>query len=126
MGRKFLFIILVIILIEFIKNIINKSKLKKITYKIDRIINRIHDKDFINPENYFDINKLLIRSQKAIKLSEYFEEELNTIETKFKFQKYYFINLGSRKRFWECRTSIFFVKAIVFHIYKEKEKILHG
>ena len=49
---------------KFIKKIINKSKLKKNDfYKIDKIINRIHDKDFINPENYFDINKLLIRSQ---------------------------------------------------------------
>ena len=73
---------------KFIKNIINKSKLKKNDfYKIDKIINRIHDKDFINPENYFDINKLLIRSQKAIKLSEYFEAELNTIETKFEIPK---------------------------------------
>ena len=42
---------------KFIKNIINKSKLKKNDfYKIDKIIKRIHDKDFINPENYFDIN----------------------------------------------------------------------
>ena len=73
---------------EFIKNIINKSKLKKNNfYKIDRIINRIHDRDFINPENYFDINKLRIRSQKAIRLSEYFEAELNTIETKFEIPK---------------------------------------
>ena len=109
---------------KFIKNIINKSKLKKNDfYKIDKIINRIHDKDFINPENYFDINKLLIRSQKAIKLSEYFEAELNTIETKFEIPKSIILSIWAvESDFGNAELPFSSLKAIVFHIYKEKRK----
>ena len=109
---------------EFIKNIIKKSKLKKGEfYKIDKIINRIHDKDFINPENYFDINKLLIRSQKAIKLSEYFESDLNTIEIKFEIPKSIILSIWAvESDFGNAKLPFSSLKAIVFHIYREKRK----
>ena len=109
---------------EFIKNIINKSKLKKNNfYKIDRIINRIHDRDFINPENYFDINKLRIRSQKAIRLSEYFEEELNTIETKFEIPKSILLSIWAvESDFGNAELPFTSLKSIVFHIYRDKRK----
>ena len=46
---------------KFIKEIIKESKLnKKEFYKIDSIINKIYDKDFKNPELYFNKKRILI------------------------------------------------------------------
>ena len=109
---------------EFIKNIINKSKLKKDDFhKIEKIINRIHDKDFINPESYFEINKLLVRSQKAIKLSKHLETELDTIETKFEIPKSIILSIWAvESDFGNAKLPFSSLKAIVFHIYREKRK----
>ena len=109
---------------RFIKTIIKESKLgKEEFYKIDRIINKIHDKDFINPEMYFDKNQILIRSKKALKLSKTYKYQLSEIEKKFGVPQSIILSIwGIESDFGSAKLQFSALQAIVFQIYNSNRK----
>ena len=104
---------------KFVKKIIKESKLnKKEFYKIDSIINKIYDKDFINPELYFNKKSILIRLRKAIKLSKTYKSQLSEIEKKFGVPQSIILSIwGIESDFGTVKLEFSSLKAIVFHIY---------
>ena len=109
---------------KFIKEIIKESKLnKKEFYKIDSIINKIYDKDFKNPELYFNKKSILIRLRKAIKLSKTYKSQLSKIEKKFGVPQSIILSIwGIESDFGTVKLEFSALKAIVFHIYNGKRK----
>ena len=80
---------------KFVKEIIKESKLnKKEFYKIDTIINKIYDKDFKDPELYFNKKSILIRLRKAIKLSKTYKSQLSKMKKNLEFPKVLFYRFG--------------------------------
>ena len=109
---------------KFIKEIIKESKLnKKEFYRIDSIINKIYDKDFKNPELYFNTKSILIRLRKAIKLSKTYKSQLSKIEKKFGVPQSIILSIwGIESDFGTVKLEFSALKAIVFHIYNGKRK----
>ena len=109
---------------NFIREIIKESKLnKKEFYKIDSIINKIYDKDFKNPELYFNKKSILIRLRKAIKLSKTYKSQLSKIEKKFGVPQSIILSIwGIESDFGTVQLEFSSLKAIVFHIYNGKRK----
>ena len=109
---------------KFVKEIIKESKLnKKEFYKIDSIINKIYDKDFKDPELYFNKKSILIRLRKAIKLSKTYKSQLSKIEKKFGVPQSIILSIwGIESDFGTVKLEFSALKAIVFHIYNGKRK----
>lgn len=109
---------------KFIKEILKESKLnKKEFYKMDSIINKIYDKDFKNPELYFNKKKILIRLKKALNLSKTYKSQLSKIEKKFGVPQSIILSIwGIESDFGTAKLEFSALKAIVFHIYKGKRK----
>ena len=109
---------------KFVKEIIKESKLnKKEFYKIDSIINKIYDKDFKDPELYFNKKSILIRLRKAIKLSKTYKSQLSKIEKKFGVPQSIILSIwGIESDFGTVKLEFSVLKAIVFHIYSGKRK----
>ena len=109
---------------NFVKEIIKESKLnKKEFYKIDTIINKIYDKDFKDPELYFNKKSILIRLRKAIKLSKTYKSQLSEIEKKFGVPQSIILSIwGIESDFGTVKLEFSALKAIVFQIYKGKRK----
>ena len=110
--------------IKFIRKLIKASKLNKDEfYKIDKIVNEIYDKDFINPENYFDEDRIRKRSKKAKKLSKTFNSELLKIERKFGIPISIILSIWAiESDFGNAKLEFSSLKAIIFHIYNGKRK----
>ena len=110
--------------IKFIRKLIKIGKLdKKEFYKIDKIVNEIYDKDFINPEHYFNENRLQIRSKIAKKFSKTFNSELLKIEKKFGIPISIILSIwGIESDFGNAKLEFSSLKAIIFHIYNGKRK----
>ena len=109
---------------NFIKKIIHESKLnKKEFYKIDSIINKIYDKDFKNPELYFNKKKIQIRLKKALNLSKIYKSQLLKLEKKFGVPRSIILSIwGIESDFGTAKLEFSSLKAIVFHIYNGKRK----
>ena len=109
---------------KFIKEVIKESKLnRKEFYKIDSIINKIYDKDFKNPELYFNKKSIYIRLRKAIKLSKTYKSQLSKIEKKFGVPQSIILSIwGIESDFGTVKLEFSALKAIVFHIYNGKRK----
>ena len=90
---------------------------------INTITNKIYDKDFKDPELYFNKKSILIRLRKVIKLSKTYKSQLSKIEKKFGVPQSIILSIwGIESDFGTVKPEFSVLKAIVFHIYNGKRK----
>ena len=109
---------------KFLMKIIKIGKLSKNEFtKINKIVNNIYDRDFINPELYFDIKKINRISKAAINLSKIHNSKLLKIEKKFGVPKSIILAIwATESTFGKAKLEFLSLKAIIFHIYNGKRR----